>query len=107
METEFREGMIGRMEKGYILPGQSDVIYSYKELLANLNRKNTILLSTMDYKTNVFAIKSRYDFTVRSVNPYNNNFDVLIKDLAKWKKTDIVFFCCQVPEPELKGLAKT
>ncbi|GAA4296986.1 transcription-repair coupling factor [Anaerocolumna aminovalerica] len=86
VETEFREGMIGRMEKGYILPGQSDVIYSYKELLANLNRKNTILLSTMDYKTNVFAIKSRYDFTVRSVNPYNNNFDVLIKDLAKWKK---------------------
>lgn len=86
VETEFREGMIGRMEKGYILPGQSDVIYSYKELLANLNRKNTILLSTMDYKANVFNIKSKYDFTVRSVNPYNNNFDVLIKDLAKWKK---------------------
>lgn len=86
VETEFREGMIGRMEKGYILPGQSDVIYSYKELLVNLNRKNTILLSTMDYKANVFNIKSKYDFTVRSVNPYNNNFDVLIKDLAKWKK---------------------
>ncbi|WP_313130345.1 transcription-repair coupling factor [Anaerocolumna sp.] len=87
VETEFREGMIGRMEKGYILPGQSDVIYSYKELLANLNRKNTILLSTMDYKSNVFTMKSKYDFTVRSVNPYNNNFDVLIKDLAKWKKS--------------------
>lgn len=87
VETEFREGMIGRMEKGYILPGQSDVIYSYKELLANLNRKNTILLSTMDYKSNVFNMKFKYDFTVRSVNPYNNNFDVLIKDLAKWKKS--------------------
>lgn len=86
VETEFREGMIGRIEKGYILPGQSDVIYSYKELLANLNRKNIILLSTMDYKATVFTMKCKYDVTVRSVNPYNNNFDVLIKDLTKWKK---------------------
>lgn len=86
VETEFREGMIGRIEKGYILPGQSDVIYSYKELLSNLNRKNSILLSTMDYKATSFTMKCKYDFTVRSVNPYNNNFDVLIKDLTKWKK---------------------
>ncbi|MDF2610921.1 MAG: transcription-repair coupling factor [Lachnospiraceae bacterium] len=87
VETEFREGMTSRIEKGYILPGQSDVIYGYKELLANLNRKNTLLLSTMDQKITNFAIKAKYDFTVRSVNPYNNNFDVLVKDLAKWKKS--------------------
>ena len=87
VEAEFREGMIGRIEKGYILPGQSDVIYGYKELLANLNRKNTLLLSTMDYKTTFFTIKGKWDFTVRSVNPYNNNFDILVKDLQKWKKS--------------------
>ncbi len=87
VETEFREGMIGRIEKGYILPGQSDVIYGYKELLTNLNHKTTLLLSTMDYKANFFTIKGRWDFTVRSVNPYNNNFDILVKDLQKWKKS--------------------
>ncbi len=86
VETEFREGMIGRIEKGYILPGQSDVIYGYKELLANLNHMNTLLLSTMDYKATIFTIKEKWDFTVRSVNPYNNNFDILVKDLQKWKK---------------------
>ncbi len=87
VETEFREGMIGRIEKGYILPGQSDVIYGYKELLAGLNHKTTLLLSTMDYKIPYFTIKSRWDFTVRSINPYNNNFDILVKDLQKWKKS--------------------
>ena len=87
VETEFREGMIGRIEKGYILPGQSDVIYGYKELLANLNGKSTVLLSTMDYKPNFFTIKGKWGFTVRSVNPYNNNFDILVKDLQKWKKS--------------------
>lgn len=87
VETEFREGMIGRIEKGYILPGQSDVIYGYKELLAKLNHKNTLLISTMDYKANHFTIKDKWDFTVRSVNPYNNNFEILVKDLQKWKKS--------------------
>ncbi|MDF2589337.1 MAG: transcription-repair coupling factor [Anaerocolumna sp.] len=87
VETEFREGMIGRIEKGYILPGQSDVIYGFKELLTNLNHKNTLLISTMDYKANYFTIKGRWDFTVRSINPYNNNFDILVKDLQKWKKS--------------------
>lgn len=86
VETEFREGMIGRLEKGYILPGQSDVIYGYKELLANLVKKTTLLLSTMDHKVSLLNVKGKWDFTVRSVNPYNNNFDILVKDLIKWKK---------------------
>ena len=87
VETEFREGMIGRIEKGYILPGQSDAIYGYKLLLSVLNHKNSLLLSTMDYKVTNFTIKAKWDFTVRSINPYNNNFDILVNDLQKWKKS--------------------
>lgn len=86
VEQEFREGMIGRIEKGYILPGQSDAIYGYKELLGLFNQKNVILLSTMDYKALHFNVKRKWDITVRSVNPYNNNFDILVQDLLKWKK---------------------
>lgn len=86
VEQEFREGMIGRIEKGYILPGQSDAIYGYKELLALLNQKNVLLLSTMEYKVQHFNVKRKWDITVRSVNPYNNNFDILVQDLLKWKK---------------------
>jgi transcription-repair coupling factor (superfamily II helicase) len=87
VEQEFREGMIGRIEKGYILPGQSDAIYGYKELLGLLNQKNVLLLSTMDYKIQHFNVKRKWDITVRSVNPYNNNFDILVQDLLKWKKS--------------------
>lgn len=86
VETEFREGMIGRIEKGYILPGQSDVIYSYKELLSKLCQKKTLLISTLDYKINQFSVKNKWDFTVKSVNPYNNNFEILVHDLQRWKK---------------------
>lgn len=86
VETEFREGMIGRIEKGYILPGQIDVIYSYKEVMGFLGLKNTILISTMEVKNNFYTPKRKYDFTVQTVASYHKNFEVLVKDLERWKK---------------------
>lgn len=86
VEQEFQESMTGRMEKGYILPSQIHVVYLYKELFSKLSKQNLILLSTMDYKLQHFTPKVKYDLTVKSVNPYNNSFDVLVKDLEKWKE---------------------
>ena len=86
VELEFRESMISRIEKGYILPSQSNSIFSHKELLAKLNQKNLLLISTMDVKQQAFTIKEKWDFTVRSMNPYNNNFELLVEDLKEWKK---------------------
>ena len=84
--TEFRESMINRLKKGYILPGQINGIYSYKELLAMLKQTNLLLISTMKIKQETFNVKVKNDFTVRSINSYNNNFDLLVKDLKDWKK---------------------
>ncbi len=86
VETEFREGMIGRIEKGYILPSQIDVIYGYKEAMGTLARKNAVLISTMEVKNNFYSPKHKYDFTVQTVASYHNNFEVLVKDLERWKK---------------------
>lgn len=86
VETEFREGMIGRIEKGYILPGQMDVIYSYKDVLNILSKKNTLLISTMEPRNSYITPKRKYDFTVQTTASYHKNFDVLIKDLEHWKK---------------------
>lgn len=86
VETEFREGMIGRIEKGYILPGQMDVIYGYKEVMGILAGKNSILISTMETKNSLITPKSKYNFTVQTVASYHKNFDVLVKDLERWKK---------------------
>lgn len=86
VEFEFQESMISRIEKGYILPGQVQAVFQYKELFAKLNKQNLLLLSTMDYKLMHFTPKVKYDFTVKSINPYNNNFEILVKDLEKWKE---------------------
>ncbi len=84
--TEFSESMTGRIEKGYILPGQMDVIFDYRALLAGTMSANAVLLSMMEAKLDKLAVKARYSLTVKSVNPYNNNFELLVKDLKAWKK---------------------
>lgn len=85
VELEFKEGMIGRLESGYILPSQADAIYSYRELCAKIERKTSVLLSMMEHRIGNFTIVNKYDFTVKSVSPYNKNFDILVKDLKEWK----------------------
>lgn len=85
VEYEFRESMTGRIEKGYILPGQMDVLFPYKEVYAKLAMGNLVLLSTMDYKVKEFSPVQKFDVTVKSVNPYNNNFEILVKDLKQWR----------------------
>ena len=92
---EFSQSMTGRLEKGYILPGQADVIFDYKALLANLGRKNTVLMSMLEQKLPYLAATARFDLTVRSVAGYNNNFELLVKDLQAWKKSGyrVVLLC--------------
>lgn len=92
---EFSQGMSGRLEKGYILPGQADVIYDYKALLAALANKNTVLLSMLEQKLSFLPAAVRFDLTVRSVAGYNNNFELLVKDLQAWKRNGyrVVLLC--------------
>lgn len=106
VSAEFSESMIGRIEKGYILPSQIDVIFDYKEILANLCRKRTIFLSTIDYKNIGLTAKYKYDLTVKSVNPYNNNFELLVKDLTEWKKNSYRVILLSASRTRAKRLAE-
>lgn len=85
VDYEFRESMFHRLEKGYLLPSQTDVIFSYKKLLADLSAGRTVLLSTMDYKTKGLVPKWKSDMVVTPVPSYQHNFEMLVKDLTNWR----------------------
>ncbi len=85
LTAEFRESMSHRLEKGYLLPGQADRIDDTGTLCARLNRRNCVGMSLMDLRKNDWKITGEYSVTVKSVNPYNNQFPVLVKDLKSWK----------------------
>ena len=85
-EKEFSESMKQRLEKGYILPGQMRELFRCKEILAKLNRRKCISLVALDMKTPHLEPVERMSVQTRTVNPYNNSFELLVKDLARYKK---------------------
>lgn len=85
-ETEFAESMKQRLEKGYILPGQMRELFSCKEILAKLTRRKSISLVALDLKNPHLEIKERISIESKTVNPYNNSFELLVKDLSRYKK---------------------
>jgi transcription-repair coupling factor (superfamily II helicase) len=86
VELEFVESMKQRVQKGYILPGQMDILYSGEQVAAGLQRGRVITIATMDGKTGYFKAAEKYDIGARSIAPYNNSFEALVKDLKQYKK---------------------
>lgn len=86
LETEFRESMTGRLEKGYILPGQAGLLYTQREIAARLSDFRAVSLSALEAKNELFAPQRTFDVTVRSIASYNNSFEALLKDLKRYKK---------------------
>ncbi len=86
VELEFRESMMHRVESGYILPGQMDFLYSREEVAARLQRGRVVTLSMMDGRNSLLKADMSYPVTAKSIAPYNNSFESLVRDLKRYKK---------------------
>ena len=86
VETEFRESMSHRLEQGYILPGQADLLFSSKTVLADCHTPHSIFMTGLDQRLPGMTPKAKYSLTGKNLNSYQNSFEILIKDLTKWKK---------------------
>ncbi len=70
----------------YLLPGQTGLLYPAKEMLAKAQRDRTAYLTGLEQKLSGFTVKERYSLSVKNVNSYQNGFELLIKDLTRWKR---------------------
>lgn len=86
VEAEFRESMVNRLEHGYLLPGQTNLLYPAKEMMAMAQTGTTAYLTGLEQKLSGFAVNERYALSVKNVNSYQNGFELLIKDLTRWKR---------------------
>ena len=85
-EKEFSESMKQRLEKGYILPGQMKALFTCRQILAELSSRKCVGLASLETKEKDFEIKARFAVSTRSVNPYNSSFELLVKDLKRYKE---------------------
>ncbi len=88
VETEFKESMTHRAEKGYTLPGQMDLLYSIDNCIARMGNGRRVLISAlqMPKSQNLFEPEKTWDIRARSIAPYNNSFESLVSDLKKYVK---------------------
>ncbi len=83
---EFSDSMSRRLEKGYVLPKQIDIIYPSKVIKSMLRPFPAVLLSTLEGSDDV--LKASKKFTLHAVQgtSFNNSFPLLVKELTKHKK---------------------
>ena len=86
VEAEFRESMEQRVRKGYILPGQMDILYSGEQIAGKLLKGSVAAIATMESRNGFFKFARKYDINARNLAPYNNSFESLVKDLKQFKK---------------------
>ena len=60
--------------------------FTEKEIVAKLGKYSCIALGALDNKTNGLHQLGSYGIHCQSVSPYNNSFELLIKDLKRYKK---------------------
>ena len=85
-EMEFSESMKHRLEKGYILPGQMKELFMEKEIIGKCHSFTCISFAALDAKANGLKQNGSFGIHVKSVNSYNNSFEMLVKDLKNYKK---------------------
>ena len=85
-EEEFSQSMQQRLEKGYALPGQTKLLFPFSRVCELLSEKKSVGLSMLDSAGADWKVKRSFGISVTSVSPYNNSFDLLVKDLKAWKR---------------------
>jgi transcription-repair coupling factor (superfamily II helicase) len=85
-EVEFSESMKQRLTMGYILPGQMKELFAQKEIMGKLAQFSCVEVSSLDVKTYGLKSNGQFAIQVKSVSAYNSSFELLVKDLKRYRR---------------------
>ena len=83
---EFKDSMTNRLEKGYVLPGQTDVLWNKERIIDKINSYTKVVFTAIAQKVSVFDTEDFVEVDARNISPYNNKFEMLVEDLKRYKK---------------------
>ena len=86
VEAEFRESMAHRLEKGYVLPGQTRILLGREEVFSRVKSCPAVQIGFMEDKAALLKTEYRFSIEAKSIASYNSSFELLIKDLKRYKK---------------------
>lgn len=86
VDEEFRQSMSNRLEKGYVLPGQTEVMWGKEQVIEGIDKQKKVMFTTISQKITDFGVDDYVETECRNVSPYNSKFEMLVDDLKKYKK---------------------
>ena len=87
VEEEYVHSRQNREEAGMNPGGGALTVYPVREIIEKMNRYSGIACTTLESKCGEFHISRTYSIQTKSVNPYNNSFELLTRDLKRLKRS--------------------
>lgn len=87
VEAEFMQAQANRMESGYDISNEEMKLFSAKELAEKMNCFHCVAFSALEMKCKELRAREVFHLQSKSVNPYNNSFEMLTRDLKCLKRT--------------------
>lgn len=84
----FNSAMKSRLEGGYILPGQLELLYPYESIAEKFAERRTVLFSALYYKDEIIPEVFHVEIEAKTVISYKNSFEALVADIERWKSKD-------------------
>ena len=85
VEDEYLSGRSGREEAG-VEEDSKVTVFSAADVLAKLNSYHAVGFTTLENKCRGFDLRRTFSIHAQSVNPYNNSFETLTRDLKRLKR---------------------
>lgn len=85
LEKEFQNSMRNREEKGYENLHEK-LLCGFSQVCRELGQRSCMSLCAIEPRQADWNVVGKYSLTVKSINSYNNSFELLVKDLQEWKK---------------------
>ena len=87
VEAEFVQAQANRMESGYKLSDEEMKLFGAKDIADRMSRFYCVAFSALEMKCKELKAREVFHLQSKSVNPYNNSFEMLTRDLKRCKRT--------------------
>lgn len=87
VEEEFLNSQKNREEAGIGEETEALTVFSVKEIVEKSNQYSSIGLTTLESRCGAFHLRDTYSVETKGVNPYNNSFEMLTRDLKRLKRS--------------------
>lgn len=95
VEKEFCESIQNRIQAGKAAPEEAYLVSGAAEVLGKLERVRCAAFCMLETRVRELTVKNKFALEVKGINSYQNSFELLTKDLKRWKKEKyrVVLLC--------------